>query len=84
MNKIILLEDVKKGVDFQVYQCANIEEKTFICSTELIYRLPKYAKFGSNYRYCSNCYNKWNKLEKEKQVNKYYISKKIDNIDFLD
>ena len=73
-NEYILLDDIDKTKDYQDYYCANIKENTFECSTQLTYTLK--GGFGLNYRYCSNCYKKWNLLEQENRVNKYHASKK--------
>ena len=82
-SNIILLEDLDKELNFkQIYYCANIKEKTFICSTRLTY--VKRGGFGMNYRYCNSCYDKWNKLEANEQVNKYYGTKGKANQDVTD
>ena len=80
--KIILIDDINTETDnYKEYYCANIKEKTFECSNKL--RFVKGGGFGMNYRYCSSCYNKWDELDKDKKVNKYYNSKaKYANINF--
>jgi hypothetical protein len=80
----VLLDDVDKSKDYQSYYCANIKENTFECSKRLTYKIN--GGFGTNYRYCSNCYKKWNllvaspptrkQLEQENKINKYHASKK--------
>jgi hypothetical protein len=84
ITKIVLLDDIDKTQDFQSYYCANIKEKTFNCNQKLTYK--KGGGFGLNYRYCSNCYELWNELDKEKQINKYYNNLKVigESVDFLD
>ena len=69
----VLLDDVDKSKDYQTYYCANIKENTFECSKQLTYKIN--GGFGTNYRYCSNCYKKWNLLEQENKINKYHASK---------
>ena len=74
ITEIILLDHLDKSLEYdQKYYCANIIEGTFECSNQLTY--VKGDRFGFNYRYCRSCYAKWNALEKEKQVNKYYAPK---------
>lgn len=89
MSKYILIDNVDRNRDLQQYYCANIVEKTFECSNILTYK--KGGGYGLNYRYCSFCYDKWNKQEDEarlknmpskKPVNKYRTQ--YDDIDFTD
>ena len=70
----VLLENIDGNSKLAEYYCANIKEKTFKCNKKLWY--SKSGGFGMNYRYCSSCYAKWNALEKEKQINKYYSTSK--------
>jgi hypothetical protein len=58
MDKIILVDDVKH-LTFAYYSCANVVEKRFECNNinNLIWCKPN--KFGTNYKYCSNCYEQW-------------------------
>jgi hypothetical protein len=58
-----LIDDVDKSLSFDEYYCANIVEGFFECKTQLIYQ--KNGGCGMNYRYCSNCYNKWNNTKRE-------------------
>ena len=57
-----LREHIDETIDNYVeYYCANIVEKRFNCSNQLTY--VKSGGFGRNYKYCSDCYEKWNKLQ---------------------
>ena len=62
-----LLDDVNKMAMIDEYYCANVVEKTYECSTKLVYK--KNGGFGMNYRYCKECYAKW---DKDKQKPKVY------------
>ena len=63
-TSIILLDDIDKiNDDFKEYYCANKVEKLYECDTKLVY--VKKGGFGFNYRYCSSCYDKWNKSKAE-------------------
>jgi len=53
-----LIDDVDVNVNYDTYYCANVVEKTFNCDAKLTFK--KGGGFGANYRYCANCYTKWN------------------------
>jgi hypothetical protein len=56
-----LVDDIDaNNENYVTYYCANVVEKTFDCDATLTFK--KGGGFGANYRYCSNCYAKWDKL----------------------
>jgi hypothetical protein len=62
------IDEVDLNNRFEDYYCANANEKLFKCEKQLFYQ--KGGGFGMNYKYCSSCYSKWNKLTKEQQMNR--------------
>ena len=58
-----LLDDVDTTKMYDEYYCANVVEDFFKCDAKLTYK--KGGGFGYNYRYCANCYAKWNDKKKE-------------------
>jgi len=67
------IDEVDLNNRFEDYYCANANEKLFKCENKLVYQ--KGGGFGMNYKYCSNCYAKWNNLTKEQKYDNYTIKK---------
>jgi hypothetical protein len=64
-NTFKTIDEVDLTNMIEVYYCANANEKLFKCEAKLLYQ--KEGGFGMNYKYCSNCYFKWNQLTKKQQ-----------------
>jgi hypothetical protein len=58
-----LRDDVDESLRFDEYYCANIVEGFFECKTKMTYQ--KGGGCGMNYKYCSNCYDKWNNNKRQ-------------------
>lgn len=67
-NTFKTIDEVDLNSIFEVYYCANAIEKLFKCESKLVYQ--KNGGFGMNYKYCANCYSKWNGWTKEQQKNR--------------
>jgi hypothetical protein len=73
----LLLDNIdlkNPDIIYKQYYCANVVEQRYgKCENQLLYK--KGGGFGLNYRYCSSCYNKWWKEEKEQKFSDDIIGK---------
>ena len=70
MSSIKTIDDIPINCKITTeYYCANIIERRFECSQRMLFVYPK--TFSMNYKYCANCYYKWNNLGKKEQINPF-------------